>query len=373
LTGVSERCSGVVRRHHRHLIRLTAAASVWCGVVLLAPQADAQPSSHPVSTDPDASQRARARELGDRGGLALDAGDYSGAADLFRAAIEQYDFPTLRLYLARSLLKDGRPVAATREYEALLNQPVRPNEEKVGADARDDARKELLDAAARQVRLTVTIEGGAPDGLRLEVSGRSAPVLEPGRECLVEPGTYEVRVTHPDGRNITRSIVLAERETRRLELDPGGPVPVQPVQPRRGAAQGTAPGSIDDRAAARPREAAPVARPTNAPAWVAGWLTAGLAGGAIVTGLLAAERKDDYDDQNRLPDVDAAGKRDMRDKALQMQVLNAAFSVAALIGGGVTLYLIVEPPPARHGPSGTGAGALPPVASGWLVGVRHEF
>lgn len=371
---VSERRSGIARWRTRWLVRFAVAGlGGACGVVLIPEEAAAQTSEQSVPTNPDPSQRARARELGDRGLRAFDAGDYSGATELFRQALELYDFPTLRLYLARSLVRQGSPVAATREYESLLARPVRPDEGDFGADARASARRELPGAEARQVRLTLTIRGASPDGLRLEVSGRSTPLVTFGRECQVEPGKYDIRVTHPDGRAITRSIVLAEGETQRLELDWS-----EASAPPPGAAAAnwdTADASYleDDPPTAQASEAPRAADASYAPAWVAGVLTAGLAGGAILTGLLATERKDDYDDRNRRPDIDAASKRDLRDKALQMQVLNAAFSAAALIGGSVTVYFILREPPASTARNPSGQDGLSSVASGWVVGVHGDF
>jgi len=375
---VSEQRAGRVR-HSRRAIPFAAAAGVWCVALLIGPEAAAQTAAQPggqptLSTNPAASQRARARDLGDRGLLAFDAGDYAGATALFRQALALYDFPTLRLYLARSLVKEVSPVEATRQYEALLQQPVAADEGDFGADARAAARRELPEAAARRVRLTLTLEGASPDGVRLEVSGRSAPVVALGRECLVEPGRYEIRVIHPDGRNITRSVDLTEGETRRVELDWNETTTAQPGVAAASSWDTTEPSTFEDDPAIAPAsEAPPVERSSNVPAWITGVLTAGLAGGAIATGLLAAERQDDYDDRNRRPDVDAASKRDLRDKALQMQVLNAALSGAALIGGGVTLYFIVREPPAGNAQHAAGSGTLSSVASGWVFGVNGVF
>jgi tetratricopeptide (TPR) repeat protein len=322
-----------------------------------APSALAQ--VHSVRASAETTPRARARELGDRGLAAYDAGDYGRALELFREALELYDFPTLRLYVARSLSKEGTPVAASREYEALLARPIQADEGEAGIEARAAAHAELREAQARRPRLTLVVAGGDVAGVRVELSGPSRPEVVLGREIFVEPGTYELRAVHPDGRRSERSILLSEGRAERIELAWSEPAMAPAV-----AMPAAAPGAAEPSPPAHTDA-------TNTPAWVLGVISAVLLGGTVITGAVAAARKSDYDDANDRSDVSDGEKRELRESAFDMQVVNTAFAAGMVLGASATLYFIVRQPSAEDGAGPTAASASTP--SGWQLGVRGEF
>ncbi len=324
--------------------------------VARAPSALAQ--VHSARASAETTPRARARELGDRALAAYDAGDYRRALELFRQALEIYDFPTLRLYVARSLSKEGSPVAASREYEALLARSVQADEGEAGMEARAAAHRELREVQARRPRLTLVFAGGDVPGARVEVSGPSRPDLVVGRESFVEPGSYELRAVHPDGRTSVRSVLVTEGRAERIELAWSEPASA-PAVATAAAAPVLAPAPQAQRDGA------------NTPAWVLGVISAVLLGGTIVTGVIAAGRKSDYDDINDRSDVSDDEKREKRESAFDMQVVNTAFAAGMVLGASATLYFIVREPSAGSAADPTAASAGIP--SGWQLGVRGEF
>ena len=107
---------------------------------------------------------------------------------------------------------------------------------------------------------------------------------------------------------------------------------------------------------AAPEDGAASPPPSESPdrtgAFIMGGVTLVLAGGAVVTGLMAHDKATEYEAAN---DEAAPGSRDereaLRDDARTLQIVNTIFVGAAVVAGGVTAYLALSPsetPAAQH-------------------------
>src|SRR5579862_6290303 len=91
-------------------------------------------------TDAD---RATARLLAEQGQQALDARDYTTAADRFARADALVHAPTLMLGLARAAVGLGRWIVALDLYNRILNEGAAPGSPAAFFDALNDAHREL--------------------------------------------------------------------------------------------------------------------------------------------------------------------------------------------------------------------------------------
>jgi hypothetical protein len=81
--------------------------------------------------------------------------------------------------------------------------------------------------------------------------------------------------------------------------------------------------------------------------WISAGVTLAFVVGAVVTGVLALDRKADFDEHNPRPSVDQETKQKLRDSASAMAWVNTALVGAAIVGGGVTAYLWFTEPDAE--------------------------
>jgi hypothetical protein len=321
-------------------LRASAALGLVVGVGLLPAPASAQSTPSP----PEASPSDGARKLGREALVAFDAGQFAVASQRFRAALAHFEFPTLRLYLARSLERQGLLVEATREYDALLASPIAASEGTVGAGARDQARSEAPGVAARRARLVVR---GASVATELAIDGvrTSAAALERGHP--VNPGRRSLAVTRPGQPRQSVELSLGESERRELSLDD-----LMGARAVAAAESGESPGELSS-VLNSPRGVTGSDASGGHAGWgsgavVAGAITAALVGGVVVTGLLALDRENDFDTVNSSSDP---SRHDARQRASRMQWLNAAFVAGAVVSGGTTVYFYLSPAPSAVDPA----------------------
>lgn len=316
---------------------LRLCASALCCAPLLA----ARPAL--AACDGPGRERERARELGQRGLEAFDAGDWSVAGNQFRRALACFEFPTLRLFLARSLRQRGRLVDAVKQYEALLASPVTHYEGEVGRRARETAVEERKLTAAR--RAVVAFDGTAPAGTNVEAGGRVFKDEDLAREQVLDPGEVTLRIRKPGRPTVERSLVLAEGDRYVMPLS--------------------------DSAAQSPDPASD----WTSSEIVLAVATVAMTAGVIVTGVVASASKRDFDDANGSASTAAA----LRDDASRMQWINAGFVLGALASGSTLIYLRVSTPSRATAnvastPRSHAAGAWPrhPAAS-WGIRVGGHF
>lgn len=328
-------------------------------------------AAHAQAPAEDAN-RAAARRLANEGFAALDRHQPAEADAHFSRAIALYSAPTLHLARGRARVQLNWLVAAGEDFRAAARIPVEPKEPAAFAGARADAAKELAALEPRIPTLTVLLTGAAPRDLR--VNGTPWPLASVGVARPLDPGRYVVEAIDTAGRTHEAEVVLEERRPSSVTID----VPAAAATTPAGAAA-----APDGSAATGTAAPAQASAPTPAPAaattddsssstavWVSAGATLAFVVGAVITGVLALDRRADYDkynDPDYRPAVTPDKKRELRDSANAMAWVNTALVGAALAGGGLTAYLWISEPDSeesaqRATPRGRAAGATVRVA-----------
>jgi hypothetical protein len=301
---------------------LRAALAGWLLVVGSGLDTLARAQSEGSATLEESRERARA--LGRRGLEAYDRQAFAEAIEAFRQSLSLFDFPTLRLYLARSLERTGRVVEATQTYRALLASPVAPDEGSIGADARRAAQLEVGAVAARRATLTLVARSEPLDAI-VEVNGERWADDRIGQPQFVDPGDYAIRVTRADRLLDGRHVTLEAGSSHSIPLlaptaGPSAPAPTSAA---------SAPGSSGS---------------WDLPLTVSVLATAALVVGTVVTGVLSLDRQSDFDALNHQETPferrDAAHAR-----ARRMQLLNALCLGGAVLGAGTTVLILIDDGP----------------------------
>jgi hypothetical protein len=283
--------------------------------------------------------KTMAETLFSEGRTLLQAGDYEHACPKL-AESNRLD-PSLGalLNLAVCHEKQGLVATAWLEFTEASQLARRANE-------RD--RQDLADTHAQALslvvpRLTVSVTAQpAADQLSVRID---SVVLGPhalGVAVPVDPGAHTVVASAPGKKTWTQQVELKTGEppvavtVPALEVDPAVPVAplvavVPPPQPA-------------------PSPAAPAAdqpsRPLTVPIYVAGGATILLAGGAIVTGVMAHTKADEYDKVNSDPDRSESERQSAYDAAHSLQIVNVVCTGAAVAGAVLTTVLVLTRPAA---------------------------
>jgi hypothetical protein len=310
-----------------------------------------------AATDAD---KALARELGQSGIEAYDAKDYPTAVDRLSRAVSLYDVPTLRLARAHALRSMGRLVSASEDYHAILLRKPLPDDPPAIVQATRDAKGELPDIEAKIAHLTVVMTGGAA-GLR--VDGVDWPVAAIGVPSPIDPGDHLVEAFTASGPVQSQRVTLNPAQNERIEL--AVPAIVDAQQPTGAAPPGASPPGQGYLGATPAPTPAPSVDHTGA--YVVLAISGALAIGSIVTGVVALGKKSDYNDQNR-PDVPYATKSDLRSQASTMALVSTVLTGAAVVGGGISLVLLLSPGPktTEAAPGAPRAGA-PAMNAGFIL------
>lgn len=251
--------------------------------------------------------REQARVQFERGVGLYESHDYAGALEAFQEAYRLAPHPTVRVNMANCYEHLDRPIEAIHHFQSFLAES--PN-------APRPQRREVEDAITRlrrtigEVRLAV-----APDGARIVIDDaetRRAPVLEP---ILMTVGSHTVVVTMDGYRTARETINIQGGETQRvsIRLERGVDEPVvavvePPVEPTPvETSGGTQEPPVEDTTSGEATaEQATVEPPDEGgggftfrltpPVIIFGASTAALGIGAIVTGALAIDFNNQFED-----------------------------------------------------------------------------
>ena len=166
----------------------------------------------------DDSAKAAARELANQAKRDFDAGKFEEAGRKFQQAYVIAKAPTLALWSARSLLKQGQLVAASEFYrQATL---LAPNDLWIGNAqqvAQDDARKELDELQPRIPKLRITVEGAEAKDVDLTVDDAKIPTAMLGVAIPTDPGRRHI-VGKRGTEVVARTVEMSEGEHRETVL-----------------------------------------------------------------------------------------------------------------------------------------------------------
>lgn len=313
----------------------------------------AQPLCAQSRSDVD---RTTARELGREALVALAAHDYAKAEERLDRALSLHQAPTLFLARARARQGLGKLLSAAEDFRAVLRFADTPEEHKSFAKARLDARAELDRLEPQLPHLSLH----APKGVaRVTVNGVEWPPAALGIARPLDPGPYEIEVTSTSGATKTYRILLGIGQNRQLTLEIE-PLHVRALQPLTAAAtvRPEVPALAPTSTAPQPQAGSRV------PAYVLGGATLVLVAGAIVTGVIALDKRADFNRRNQ-PEVSAAEKQELRSSASSWAWINTGIWAAALASAGVTTYVFVV--------TGDSDAARPNAGMGVQLGATGRF
>jgi hypothetical protein len=308
---------------------------------------------------PTAQDRERARGFMDLGDEKTAAGELEGALKAYQAADGIMSVPTTGLEVGRTLEKLGRLIEARDAFVRVARFPREAGESPVFTTARDKAA-ELANALGARIPSLTLKHTGLPSGVRPDVVLDGNPLQKEllGLPMRVNPGKVLVRATAPGFLPLEREAMLAERETKEIELafqaDPNAPAALPAHEET-------------------PAPNAP--RTQEAPSRTAMWIAFGVGAAGIVTGsvtgLMSLSKTDAAKktcDGNHCPE---AAAKDIETAKTLAHVSNAGFAVGVLGAGiGVWQFFSASPdaPEKSAGASGFRAEARVGVGSVSVAG-----
>jgi hypothetical protein len=233
--------------------------------------------------EPDAATRAAARQLAEDGVSALQNGDAATAVQKLEKAHHALQAPSVALWSARALVKQGLLVEARERYIEATRLLVSAGDKAVQEQAKIEAQTESEQLSARIPSLRISVAGAAGgQGVQVSVDGRELPELLLGEDRPTNPGSHQI-VAQRGAEEAKESLTLAEGEHRRVELKLGVVVSGVPT--------------------AEPDAAAPAISKPGGTVKTLGFVAL-IAGGAGlvtggVTGLLAMSKRNALDDDAR--------------------------------------------------------------------------
>jgi len=304
------------------------------------------------NTQRDAA-RAAARSAGYEGVQAYQSGDMAVAVDKLGRAFDVVKMPTLGLWYARALAKNGNLVEASERYGEVMRLEVTEGKVKEQKQAQADATSELETLKPKIPTLTLTVSG-ASDDCQVTLDGNAIPTELLGMATPINPGTHRLQAKQ-GGETVEETLTIAEGDKKAvaLKLKPSKKAPLTgaPAAASKldsGARLGTA--GIDFRPSSN-------TKPQGSTQKTIGWITLGVGGVATVvgavTGILVVKKRGQLDGSNNCPGtVCTSNERAQVDSYNQMRTLSTVGFVAGAVGLGVgTTLLLTTPKPKKAGMS----------------------
>jgi hypothetical protein len=224
----------------------------------------------------------------------------------------------------------GEYARARKALERYLKEGV--GQLKPDREAAVHADLEMLENRTATLRITCA-ESGADVLVDGEAVG-TTPLPEP---VLMNAGEHNIELRKLGFRSQVVRRTLAGSDASEIEVELV-PVPV--------AAPAAALAPVD----------APVTRRSTTAQWIGWSATGGLAVGAIVTGVLGNRAADDLKAARDQKDVSSSSLRSDSNKAKMLLITSDALAAAAVVAGGVSLYLTLRSPSREQSASATRVG-----------------
>jgi hypothetical protein len=189
------------------------ALSFLFALGVLAAAASWAPAARAQVTD---AERAAARELFKEGDELQRAGKFAEALDKFNRAQQVFSAPTNMLRIAECDAALGRLVESAEAYRAVVRTPLPPNSPPAFQAAVEQAKAELAQVEPRVPKLVVQVDPANAAGQQLQIDGQMVPVALIGEPFPLDPGTHRVMVYAPGFVSSEQSVLLKERDTRRV-------------------------------------------------------------------------------------------------------------------------------------------------------------
>jgi hypothetical protein len=166
---------------------------------------------------PADADRAAARQLGYQGVEAYQAGDYKTAQDKLGRAFDVVKVPTLGLWLARALTKNGRWVEAAEVYREVSRLEISEGKVEAQQEAQQTAASELDELVGKIPAIVILVEGAPANQVVVEIDGVQVPAAVLGEARPMDPGQH--RVVGRFGDQLSEQVVeLGPGQQRKLKV-----------------------------------------------------------------------------------------------------------------------------------------------------------
>ncbi len=196
----------MMRRFTRHQIIFAlvsvSALSLW---------------GHPAWALSDSDKDA-VRTLSNQAAQEFNQNQFEAARSKFLGAYQIAQVPRLAVWVARAEERLGHLVAAYEMYRQALS--LQPNDLWQGdlqQQAQRDAQQELDALLPRVPRVTIAIEGVAPDAVAVAIDDVPVPSALVGLERLIDPGQHTIAGKRGDDL-VTETVQIAERDKKHVVL-----------------------------------------------------------------------------------------------------------------------------------------------------------
>lgn len=169
-----------------------------------------------AAAEDDAATRQAARKLAEDGVAALQNGDSATALQKLEKANQMLRVPSVALWSARALAKQGLLVEAAERLREVARLPS-SGDAAVQAQARQEAEKELAELTPRIPSLVISVVSSEPGVVTVKLDGAPVPAALLGEERPVNPGSHRVVATR-GSEQVTADVVVVEAEHRQAEL-----------------------------------------------------------------------------------------------------------------------------------------------------------
>jgi hypothetical protein len=276
---------------------------------------------------PTAAELSTARQLFADGLKAEDKSRWAEALALFERVKAVVVSPAVYYHLAVCHEQLGHVVEALNAFELALQEAKRKDDAAVLEEATDHIAK----LQSKTARLTINLPAGAEEA-RISLDDRPISAALAGTSMLIDPGQrhlvvtagnyerpFDAMLTARPGESAAVTVDLGDKKVPAGAPPPPSPPPPPPPPPPPFYRQG--------------------------PVLVAGGTTIALGVGALIVGLVAHSQYGAFREKNESPAPGSLAERQaLRDSGQALAVTSTVMTFAALIGGGVTAYLILRKP-----------------------------
>jgi tetratricopeptide (TPR) repeat protein len=308
-------------RFQSPFVRLTAV-SLLLGAVVLLPSSPCRAQA--ATDEPSPAAVTEASQRYDRGLKLYSEGEYRLAVIEFERAFELVPDHRVLYNIGQVRVQLGDYAKA----RVALERYLKDGEGKFPPGRETAVRADLEMLAGRTATLKIDC---AIEGAEVFIDGESVGLTPLPAPILMNTGEHNIEVRKADYQTRVLRHTLAGKDEGeiKIELDK---ITVLPPQ-----AAFVAP----------PVHQGPQRRSTTA-MW-AGWATTGaLTTGAVITGILGLSAADDLANQRQAKDVTGSQLRSTGSRASGLLYANDALTAAAVIAGGVSLYLTLKSPSASE-------------------------
>jgi hypothetical protein len=191
------------------------------------------------------SERVVARDLGYSGVEAYQAGKYALASERLEKAYAVLRAPSLGLWAARALAKQGRLLAAVDRYAEVTRLEISGGDEAVQRKALVDAQVELEQLRAQLPGAVIVVRGAVAAEFSLFIDGRQVSSQLAGELTPLDPGEHRIAIK-AKGHELSRTLVLAQGEKQQVAFEvPGAAAPAGATKPRARSSRQTTPPNND--------------------------------------------------------------------------------------------------------------------------------